>query len=202
MIDLHIFYHPKMLNLKSQTDVRWLEQVDDDLDAVLIDHAHCEKKAAATAMKLLSAYVENEPLCREMTVIVNEELEHFLMVLDILKQREIPMRRIKPSSYGKRLHLHVRTQEPHRAIDRLLIAGLIEARSCERFSKLADHIQDAELEEFYRGLFWSEAKHHSTYVALAMDYGSKEVVRLRLEELSDLEAEIIALGDPFARMHS
>ena len=191
-----------MLSLKSPTSDAWLAQVDADLPSVLIDHAHCEKKAAGTAMALLVAYVENESLCREMTEIVNEELEHFHMVLDVLRKRGIPFGRHKPSSYGRRLHEHVRKQEPQRAVDRLLIAGLIEARSCERFSRLAEHVQDAELAEFYRGLFESEARHHATYVRLAHDFVSGEEVRTRLEELALREAEIIALGDPFARMHS
>ena len=191
-----------MLSLKSDTDPRWLAQVDDDLDAVLIDHAHCEKKAAATAMKLLGAYIENEALCREMTEIVNEELEHFHMVLDILKQRNISFCRQKPSSYGKRLHEHVRPQEPQRAVDRLIVAGLIEARSCERFYRLADHVEDEKLATFYRSLFESEARHHSTYVRLAQDFVPAQEVQQRLEALAVIEADVIATGDPFARMHS
>ncbi len=195
-----------MLSLKSETGQAWLEQVDSDLDSVLIDHAHCEKKAAGTAMNLIVAYVENEQLCRDMTEIVNEELEHFHLVLDLLKQRGIRFCRLKPSSYGKRLHQHVRNQEPQRAVDRLLIAGLIEARSCERFAKLASHVQQSRQEtalaEFYQSLFESEARHHSTYVRLAHDFASETHVRQRLDELAQAEADILATGDPFARMHS
>lgn len=191
-----------MLSLKSRTDDRWLDQIDGDLPSVLIDHAHCEKKAAGTAMSLLVSYVENEQLCRDMTEIVNEELEHFHMVLDLLKERDIPFRRLKPSSYGKRLHELVRKQEPQRAVDRLLIGGLIEARSCERFSRLAEHVQDARLSEFYQSLFESEARHHSTYVRLAHDFASEAEVKQRLDELATAEAAILATGDSFARMHS
>jgi tRNA-(ms[2]io[6]A)-hydroxylase len=107
------------------------------LDEILIDHAHCGKKAAGTAMNLLFAYVENQDLCREMTEIVNEELEHFHLVLDILNRRQIPFRRLKPSTYGRQLNDLVRKNEPHKAIDRLLVACLIEARSCERFDFFA-----------------------------------------------------------------
>ncbi len=195
-------YHPGMLSLKSQTSERWLHQVDEDLGSVLVDHAHCEKKAAATAMSLIVSYVENEQLCRDMTEIVNEELEHFHMVLDLLKQRQIAFRRLQPSSYGKRLHEHVRKQEPRRAVDRLLIAGLIEARSCERFSRLAEHVADGTLANFYRGLFESEARHHATYVRLAHDFCSPTEVRRRLDELAEIEAQILEMGDPFPRMHS
>lgn len=191
-----------MLSLRSTTGLRWRQQVEADLPSVLIDHAHCEKKAAGTAMGLLVAYVEHEALCHEMTVIVNEELEHFRLVLELLKERSIRFQRIKPSSYGARLHKLVRTQEPGRAVDRLLIAGLIEARSCERFARLSEFITDNRLRDFYASLFESEARHHSTYVQLAHHYASHAAVRERLEELSLAEAAIIAEGDPVARMHS
>ena len=157
---------------------------------------------AGTAMNLIFHYVEHAELCREMTVIVNEELEHFHMVLDLLQQRGIRFRRLRPSQYGRKLNDLVRKQEPQRAIDRLLVAGLIEARSCERFQALADHVDDVELAAFYRSLFESEARHHSTYTRLARHYGSEEVVEARLVELYAAEATIIAEGEPLARMHS
>lgn len=191
-----------MLNLQSETDARWLKQVDDGLDDILIDHAHCEKKAAGTAMNLLFAYVDNMPLTQAMTEIVQEELTHFHQVLDILKERGVRFKRLSPSSYGRKLNDLVRKDEPRRAIDRLLVAGLIEARSCERFRVLCEHVTDLRLKEFYGGLFESEARHHSTYVRLAMDYGSEAEVRQRLLELSAAEATIIAEGDAVPRMHS
>jgi tRNA-(ms[2]io[6]A)-hydroxylase len=191
-----------MLSLQSETDDRWLRQVDEDLESILIDHAHCERKAAATAMNLITSYVENEALCREMTQIVYEELEHFHLVLDMLKRRGIRFRRLPPSSYGKRLHELVAKNEPQRVVDRLLVASLIEARSCERFSRLSEHVADPELAEFYASLFESEARHHTTYVRLAYDYAGEEVVHQRLRELAASEAEILRPGDPFARMHS
>jgi len=191
-----------MLNLHSTSPQRWLKQVAENLAEVLIDHAHCEKKAAGTAMNLLFAYVDNEELCREMTTIVNEELEHFHMVIDILKQRGIEFRRLKPSQYGRRLNDLVRKQEPQRAIDRLLVAGLIEARSCERFGLLRENLEDKELAKFYDGLFESEARHHTTYIRLAKLFGDDEVVRTRLSELADEEAKIIAEGEDQPRVHS
>src|SRR3954468_19848471 len=93
-----------MLNLQSPSSQRWLRQVEAHLDEILVDHAHCEKKAAGTAMNLLFAYVENVDLCRAMTEIVQEELAHFHMVLDILQARGIPFRKLSPSSYGRRLN--------------------------------------------------------------------------------------------------
>ena len=193
-----------MLSLQSATAERWFAQVDNHLDQILIDHAHCEKKAAGTAMNLIFAYVDREELTREMVTIVNEELEHFEMVLDLLKRRNISFCRLKPSNYGRQLNDLVRKLEPQRAIDRLLIAGLIEARSCERFDLLRKHLEtsDTELAEFYGSLFESEARHHSTYVRLAKLFGTETVVHERLEELSALEAEIIERGDELPRMHS
>jgi len=191
-----------MLSLQSASDARWLAQVDVHLDDILIDHAHCEKKAAGVAMNLLFSYVDHVPLARAMTEIVNEELEHFQRVLDLLERRGIRFRKLSPSSYGQRLHALVRKEEPARAIDRLLVAGLIEARSCERFALLRDHLADAELKEFYGGLFESEARHHATYVRLACDVAPEETVRERLHWLAAEEAAIITRGDPVARMHS
>ena len=193
-----------MLSLHSATSQRWLAQVDEHLDEILIDHAHCEKKAAGTAMNLLFAYVEYEELTREMTVIVNEELEHFTMVLDLLPPRNIKFRNLSPGSYGRKMHELVRKGKPDRAVDRLLIASLIEARSCERFSLLRDHMRsrDEELAEFYGSLFESEARHHTTYVRLAKLFTDESTVNARLEELAAAEAAIVADGDPLPRMHS
>ncbi len=191
-----------MLSLQSVTTQRWLEQVDHSLEEILIDHAHCEHKAAAVAMSLLGAYIENRDLCEEMTKIVEEELEHFHMVLDVLEKRGIEFRLQQPGHYARELRQLIRPNEPDRAVDRLLIGGLIEARSCERFSLLAKHVQDTELAEFYAGLFESEARHHSTYVRLAKQFADPEVVKARLAELSAAEAEIIGKGNPLARMHS
>jgi tRNA-(ms[2]io[6]A)-hydroxylase len=191
-----------MLHLQCDTPQRWLAQVDADLNSILIDHAHCEKKAAGTALNLIFAYVEDVELCSAMTEIVNEELDHFHMVLDLLARRGIRFRRLKPSSYGRELNDLVRKQEPQRAVDRLLVAGLIEARSCERFHVLAGHVQDAELAEFYRSLFESEARHHTTYTRLARHYAPEAEVMSRLDELAALEAAIISRGEELPRMHS
>ena len=191
-----------MLSLKIPTPARWLSQVEAHLNEILIDHAHCEKKAAGTAMNLIFAYVEKPDLCRDLSFIVKEELEHFELVLDLLDRRGIRFRRLPPSSYGRKLNELVAKQEPMKAVDRLLVAGLIEARSCERFDLLRQSLNDAQLAQFYASLFESEARHHSTYVRLAKLFASDEIVHRRLEELADAEAEIIATGDELPRMHS
>ncbi len=191
-----------MLHLQSDSQARWLRQVDEHLHEILIDHAQCEHKAAATAMSLFGSYIDSPELTREMTVIIQEELEHFHMVLELLARRGIPFRRIRAGDYGKRLNQLIRPNEPDRAVDRLLVAGLIEARSCERFKLLKDHVQDQELRDFYGSLFESEARHHTTYVRLARQFQGHDQVRVRLEELSSAEATIIAEGHPLPRMHS
>src|ERR1700749_3633192 len=118
-----------MLSLTSETSQRWLAQVDANLNDILLDHAHCEKKAAGTAMNLIFAYVDRVELVKEMTTIVNEELDHFRQVIDLIEARGMRFRRLTPSSYGARLNELIRKQEPGKAVDRLLVAGLIEARS-------------------------------------------------------------------------
>ena len=191
-----------MLNLKSTSSARWLAQVDADLAAVLIDHAHCEKKAAGTAMNLMFAYPGRVQFCRELAEIVVEELDHFRQVLDLLAARAIEFRTLRASNYGRQLNDLVRKQDPDRAVDRLLVAALIEARSCERFSLLAEHVADRELADFYRSLFESEARHHSTYVRMARGFAADDVVAERLAELAAEEAAIIERGDTLPRMHS
>ncbi len=191
-----------MLGLKSDTSNRWLQQVTENLEEVLIDHAHCEKKAARTAMNLLCAYDTHVDLCREMTLIIAEELEHFEQVCTLLNRRGITFRQQQPSGYGKELNKLVRSDEPDRAVDRLLVAGLIEARSCERFAFLRDHLEDDELTQFYGRLFESEARHHTTYLKLARGFSPAVSVNRRLDELALAERSILATGSPLPRMHS
>ena len=193
-----------MLHLHSHTRQSWLDQVDDHLEEVLVDHAHCERKAATTALNLMNSYVDNRSLAKEMTRIVGEELEHYEMVLTLLDKRGIAFCSLKPGPYGRELNVLVRSGEPHRAVDRMLISSLIEARSCERFDLLSNHIRsrDAELADFYASLFESEARHHTTYVRLAENYASREEVRQRLDELALAEAKILENDLPLVRMHS
>jgi len=191
-----------MLHLQAPTSPRWLAQVEPHLDLLLIDHAHCEKKAAGVAMNLLFAYVEHHELTQAMTAIVQEELDHFHQVRQLIDRRGIRFRKLSPSPYAASLHELIDKQEPRRAVDRLLVAGLIEARSCERFGLLRDHLADRELAEFYGQLFESEARHHATYVRLAEQFLPETEVRERLAELAAAEAQIIAAGSPEPRMHS
>jgi tRNA-(ms[2]io[6]A)-hydroxylase len=191
-----------MLSLKSASRPEWISTVESNLDEVLIDHAHCEKKAAGTAMNLIFAYVDRVELVKALSEIVTEELEHFRLVIDLLHSRGVRFRRLKPSSYGARLGELIRKPEPQRAVDRLLVAALIEARSCERFALLKDRLSDRTLAAFYQSLFESEARHHSTYVQLATLFAPATEVYRRLDELASSEDGIINLGDDAPRMHS
>lgn len=191
-----------MLSLYSETPVEWVERIEEHLEEVLIDHAHCEKKAAGTAMNLIFSYVEHVEFVTPLSLIVEEELLHFRQVLEILERRGIRFRKQDPSGYGRKLVELARREEPGKIVDRCLIAGLIEARSCERFAVLRDHLKDRELAEFYGTLFESEARHHSTYVQFAKQFAPEEEVRARLHELSKQEAAIVAERDPWVRLHN
>lgn len=191
-----------MLSLQSSTAPWWLTDVERHVEELLIDHAHCEKKAAGTALNLIFAYVDKQDLVRELTPIVQEEMAHFSLVLDLLERRDMRFRRLTPSSYGRKLNDLVRKNEPQRAIDRLLVAALIEARSCERFSLLRDRLSDPELAKFYGSLYASEARHHAVYVELARSFDRANEVDDRLAELAAAEAAIIDEGDPLVRVHS
>jgi tRNA-(ms[2]io[6]A)-hydroxylase len=153
-------------------------------------------------MDLMFDYVEHEDLCHQMAEIVREELEHFELVRKLLKDLGIRFLRLKPGTYGRKLKELVRRQEPHRAVDRLLIAALIEARSCERFVLLRDHLDDPVLKDFYGSLYESEARHHATYVRLAKQFSDDHSVNQRLQELAVLEAAIIQEGCELPRVHS
>jgi tRNA-(ms[2]io[6]A)-hydroxylase len=191
-----------MLSLRSTTDRHWIDRIEPHINEVLVDHAHCEKKAAGAAMSMIFAYVEHEGIVVPLTEVVQEELLHFTQVLQILKDRGIPLIGQSQSRYGQRLGEQIRKLEPHKFLDRCIVAALIEARSCERFTLLRDHLKDRELANFYDTLLESEARHHALYLKMAETVFNRDQVRQRLLELSAKEAEILALGDPLPRLHS
>ena len=172
------------------------------MDEVLVDHAHCEKKAAGTAMNMVFSYVEHPEFVLPLTEIVEEELQHFREVIGVLDARGVRLVGQVQSSYGRRLAELIRTREPEKAVDRCCVAALIEARSCERFTLLRDHLRDRELAAFYGGLLESEARHHGIYLRIAEHFAPREGIRQRLDELATREAEIIADGDPLPRLHA
>jgi tRNA-(ms[2]io[6]A)-hydroxylase len=189
-----------VLNLATDTPIGWVDSVLPVLDDVLLDHAHCEKKAASTALGLLFRYADHAPVLRPLSELAREELRHFEHLLGLLQERGIPFGRQVPSTYGKRLHAAIRRGE-HHLLDTLLVCGLIEARSCERMKLLSEHLPDPALAAFYGDLLASEARHFTTYLHLAETFTARPVVQARLVELADHEAEVIATGPPEARLH-
>jgi tRNA-(ms[2]io[6]A)-hydroxylase len=191
-----------MLGLAAPSSPEWLARALAHLDDVLIDHAHCEKKAASTAVSLLFRYPDRVTMLPVLSALAREELAHFEQVLALLAKRGVAYGRLKPGPYATELLTAVRPREPERLVDTLLCLSLIEARSCERMRLLAEAVADAELATFYRGLLASEARHHQSYVALAIDVLPEAVVRARLAELAAHEAAVIAAAPQLARMHT
>jgi len=191
-----------MLGLAKPTDPRWLEQALQDVGLILLDHAHCEKKAASTAMSTLFRYQGRAALVAPLAALAREELDHFLSVLALLERRAIPFRELRPSRYGAALHAAVRRPDPEHLLDTLLVAALIEARSCERMKLLAEALPDPELAGFYRDLLASEARHFHTYLDMAASVASRDEVQARLRELARHEAEAILAPADALRLHS
>lgn len=180
-----------MLGLKCQTDPGWIEAAKADLISVIKDHAHCEKKAAQTGINLINAYPDKTELNLAMADLVEEEIDHYRSVVKILIDKGAMLQRDEGDPYAQALFKLLRKKQPERLLDHLLIAGIIEARSCERLKILADNIDDAELKEFYLELFESEAGHYVTFVKLAKIYFNETEVEKRLDELTNAEAEIV-----------
>lgn len=190
-----------MLCLKIPSQPVWVERAVADIDGLLADHAHCEKKAAVNAMSLLNRYPDRELLVREMVSLAREEMEHFAMVYDFLRQRGADLPRDPGDPYVQALHKLVRAHEPARLLDLLLVAALVEARSCERFSMLAKYVPDEELRSFYESLLASEAGHYRAFYDIACEYFPEQEVRQRLDDLCTSEAEIVMELASSATMH-
>lgn len=188
--------------LKQPTAATWVQQALAHLDTVLLDHSHCERKAAGVALNLMFRYPSNTKLVRSLTAIAQEELEHFEQVNQILEQRGIPLGPLAAPPYGAQLNKQIRTQEPDRLLDSLLISGLIEARSHERLGLLAAHCPDPDLAQFYRGLMASEARHYGIYWLLATTYYDRDTVTQRLEQLAIVESDLLSTLHPEPRIHS
>ncbi len=170
-------------------------------EIMLVDHANCEKKAAATAINLMYRYVEHHRLLNKLSRLAREELRHFEQVIAIMKARGVRYPQLSASRYAAALRQQVRSHEPARLVDTLLIGAIIEARSCERFAVLAPEL-DEELGQFYRSLLKSEARHFSDYLKLAVDVGSEGEVEARLPVLLQFERGLIEAPDAEFRFHS
>jgi tRNA 2-(methylsulfanyl)-N6-isopentenyladenosine37 hydroxylase len=188
--------------LRQPTAHSWLDQALTHLDTILLDHSHCERKAAGVAMNLMFRYPSNTKLVRTLTAIAQEELEHFDQVNQILEERQIALAPLAAPPYGAGLNQHIRRSEPHRLLDTLLVSALIEARSHERLGLLAAHLPDAALAAFYRSLIASEARHYGAYWTLAVTYSDRDSVNQRLAELATVESDLLATLHPEPRIHS
>ena len=173
----------------------------DQEPTLLIDHANCEKKAAATALALMHRYTDNLVLLNKMSRLAREELRHFEQVIKIMAARDITYEPLSASRYAQGLHKGVRRQESGRLIDTLIVGALIEARSCERFARLAPEL-DKELGDFYFSLLKSEARHHNDYLRLAECLARDFDLADRLEYFRGLEAELVESEDTEFRFHS
>jgi tRNA-(ms[2]io[6]A)-hydroxylase len=191
-----------MLRLAAPTDPAWAARVLAHVDEILVDHAHCEKKAASSALRLLFRYPERTALLAPLSQLAREELAHFEEVLRHLERRGVPFRHQVPSAYADGLLKAVRRDEPARLLVLLLVHGLIEARSCERLGRLAEATPDPALADLWRGLLASEARHHQAYAALASQVAPPDVVRERLRVLAEHEAAVLAAVPALPRLHA
>lgn len=188
--------------LQTPTAPAWVEQAIAHLDTILLDHSHCERKAAGVALNLMCRYPSSAKLVRSLTAIAQEELSHFELVNQWLERRQIPLQPLPPPPYGAGLSKQVRREEPLRMLDSLLVAALIEARSHERLGLLAAHCPDPELAQFYRSLMASEARHYGAYWILATTYFDRDIITARLQELAAVESELLSTLHPEPRVHS
>lgn len=189
--------------LDTPTPDAWLDVASERLPEMLLDHANCELKAASTALGFLYRYPDRTALAQRMSRLAREELRHFEQVRSIMDDLEIPFERLSASRYAGGLRDAVRHEEPYKLLDLLLIGALIEARSCERFAKIAPRLPE-KLGRFYGGLLASEARHFEHYIAFAKsECGVDEAeIDARLDELKALEAALVTGPDDEFRFHS
>jgi tRNA-(ms[2]io[6]A)-hydroxylase len=190
-----------MLLFREKVSPDWLPRVLANLPAVLIDHAHLERKAATSALNL-EKYPDLHPRVEELNAIAIEELQHFQLVLALLKRRGIPFGQAHPSPWISGLMRSVRSGQRHQVIDHLICCSLVEGRSCEKFQFLADALKelDPELSVFYGSLVESEGNHYATYLLMARGIDSAEADR-RLDFYLDLDAQLVNRPSPVPMLH-
>src|ERR1700730_1353548 len=182
-----------ILGLHLPTDPRWVDLASISLAAILTDHAYCEQKATTSCISLIQRYADKEKLVLELSPVVTEEWGHFRLVLHELQKRNLKLGRQRKDEYvNKLLEFQRRGGDPEdRFLDQLLTMALIEARSCERFKRLSEGLEDEYLRNFYRRFMESEAGHYTLFINLAETYVEKEKVRKRWNEWLEFEAEAI-----------
>ena len=182
-----------MLGLKLSSDPRWVNIAEKNLEEILSDHAFCEQKAASTAISLIVSFPEYTELVQEMIALVEEEMSHFKMVHDLLLERGFNLGRDRKDAYVSKLiqFFPKGGSRTTQLIHRLLLAAMIEARSCERFRLLSEHLEDKKLAKFYRKLMVSEANHYTSFLGFARQYGDKDDVNKKWNDLLEFEANIM-----------
>ena len=182
-----------ILGLQLPTDPRWVNLAEKSLEDVLTDHAYCEQKAATTCISLIQRYNQKEKLVAELAPIVTEEWGHFRLVLAELQKRNLKLGRQRKDEYVNALVQFCKTggAEEGRLLDQLLMMAMIEARSCERFKRLSEGLEDEYLRKFYRRFMESEAGHYTLFIELAETYIDKEKVKGRWKEWLAYETEVI-----------
>ena len=182
-----------ILGLQLPTDPRWVDLAGKSIEEILTDHAYCEQKAATTCISLIQRYSEREKLVKELAPIVTEEWGHFRLVLQELEKRNLKLGKQRKDEYVNKL-IDFQKQGgsvESRMLDQLLTMALIEARSCERFKRLSEGLNDEYLRNFYRRFMESEAGHYTLFIELAETYVDKEKVRKRWAEWLKYEASVI-----------
>ena len=182
------------------TPPEWVDWALANEALMLIDHANSEKKAAASAMNLMYRYVDKPDLLQKMSQLAREELLHFEQVVTLMAERDIPYTHLSPSRYASSLRAHMRTHEPARLIDTLIVGAFVEARSCERFAAIAPKL-DARTGRFYQSLLRSESRHFADYIALARQYDGSDLHE-RIAFFARKEAELVTTPDQEFRFHS
>lgn len=187
--------------LHCETPDAWIKNALDNQALLLLDHANCEKKAASTAVNLMFRYVGDFDMMNKMSRLAREELRHYEQVMSIMEARGVAYDQITPGRYAGELRKPIRTSEPGRYIDTLIVGAIIEARSCERFAKLAPFL-DEELQKFYLSLLKSEARHYEDYLTLAQRAAGDADISARVQEFLALEKTLIEGIDQEFRFHS
>jgi tRNA 2-(methylsulfanyl)-N6-isopentenyladenosine37 hydroxylase len=181
-----------MLELRCETQPGWLPVVLADFDHFLIDHAACERKASATGLAFVVQYPDRRSLVQAMILFAQEELEHFRLVSEVIYQKGLQLLADEKDLYVVQLMKHVRSRGEERLLDRLLVAGIVEARGCERFGLVRDALPAGDLKDLYTELTRSEARHHSLFLRLAREMFAIGDMETRLQDLLDKEAHIVS----------
>ena len=182
-----------ILGLQLPTDPRWVDLANISLEEIFTDHAYCEQKAATSCISLIQRYSDREKLVTELAPVVTEEWGHFRLVLAELRKRNLKLGKQRKDEYVNKLMSFQKKDgsDEDRFLDKLLIFALIEARSCERFKRLSEGLNDKYLSNFYRRFMESEAGHYTLFIELAETYVEKEKVRTRWQQWLEYEAGVM-----------